>query len=49
MYQPPKCPYSYFSKVLEFYLGCFFPVSILKIYLNAVEIRNVQDYVCPKN
>ena len=35
-YQPPKCPYSYFSKALE-----FFPVSILKIDLNAAEIRTV--------
>ena len=25
MYQPPKCPYSYFSKVLGLTLGCFFP------------------------
>ena len=25
MYQPPKCPYSYFSKVLEFYFRVFFP------------------------
>ena len=24
MYQPPKCPYSYFSKALEFYLRVFF-------------------------
>ena len=24
MYQPPKCPYSYFSKVLEFYFRVFF-------------------------
>ena len=23
-YQPPKCPYSYFSKALEFYFGVFF-------------------------
>ena len=30
MYQPPKCPHSYFSRRFEFYLGCFFPVSILK-------------------
>ena len=25
MYQPPKCPYSYFSKALEYYLGMLFP------------------------
>ena len=25
MYQPPKCPYSYFSKALEFYFRVFFP------------------------
>ena len=25
MYQPPKCPYSYFSKELEFYLRALFP------------------------
>ena len=24
MYQPSKCPYSYFSKALEFYLRVFF-------------------------
>ena len=48
MYQPPKCPYSYFSKALEFYFRVFFP-CILKIDLNAVEIRTVQDYVCTKN
>ena len=24
MYQPSKCPYSYFSKALEFYLKVFF-------------------------
>ena len=47
MYQPPKCPYSYFSKA--FTLGCFFPVSILKIDMNAAKIRNVQDYICTKN
>ena len=46
MYQPPKCPYSYFSKALEFYFRVFFP-CILKIDLNAVEIRTVQDYVWP--
>ena len=49
MYQPPKCPYAYFSKVLEFSLACVFPVSILKIDLNATKISNVQDYVCTKN
>ena len=49
MYQPPKCPYSCFSKVLEFYFRVlFFPVSILKIDLNAAKIRTVQDYVCTK-
>ena len=49
MYQPPKYPYSYFLKALEFYFRVFFfPVSILKIYLNAAEIRTVQDYVCTK-
>ena len=47
MYQPPKCPYSYFSKALEFYFRVFFPVSIIKINLNAVEIRNVH-YVSTK-
>ena len=47
MYQPSKCPYSYFSKALEFYFRVFFfPVSILKIDLNGAEIRTVQDYVC---
>ena len=25
MYQPPKCPYPYFSKALEFYFRVFFP------------------------
>ena len=25
MYQPPKCPFSYFSKALESYLRVFFP------------------------
>ena len=25
MYQPPKCPYSYFSKALGFYFRVFFP------------------------
>ena len=50
MDQPPICPYSYFSKVVEFYFRVFFfPVSILKIDLNATEIRSVQDYVCIKN
>ena len=49
MYQPPKCPYSYLSKVLEFYFRVFFPVSIVKIDLNAAEIRSVQDSVCTKN
>ena len=50
MYQPPKCPYSYFSKALEFYFRVFFfPVSILKIDLNAAKIRTVQDYICTKN
>ena len=49
MYQPSKCPYSYFSKALEFYFRVFFsPVSIFKIDLNAAEIRTVQDYVCTK-
>ena len=46
MYQPPKCPYSYFSKALEFY---FRVLSILKIDVNEAKIRNVQDYVCTKN
>ena len=41
MYQPPKCPYSYLLKVLEFYFRVFFSVSILKIDLNVVEISNV--------
>ena len=50
MYQPPKCPYSYFSKALEFYFGVFFfPVSIFKIDLNVAEIRTVQGYACTKN
>ena len=31
MYQPSKCPYSYFSKALQFYLRVlFFPLSIHK-------------------
>ena len=38
-----------FRKRLSFTLGCFFPVSIFKIDLNAAEIRNVQDYICTKN
>ena len=25
MYQPPRCPYSYLSKALEFYIRVFFP------------------------
>ena len=25
MYQPPKCPYSYYLKALEFYFRVFFP------------------------
>ena len=50
MYQQPKRPYSYFSKALEFYFRVsFFPVSFLKINLNAAEIRTVKDYVCTKN
>ena len=49
MYQLPECPYSYFSKALSFTLGCFFPMSVLKIDLNAAKIRNAQDYVCTKN
>ena len=50
MYQPFKCPYSYFSKALEFdFRVFFFPVSIPKIDLNAAEIWTVQDYVCTKN
>ena len=49
MYQQPKCPYSYFSKVLEFYFKVFSPVSILKIDLNAAEIRNVLGNVFTKN
>ena len=44
MYQLPKCPYSYFSKALEFYFSVFFfPVCILKIDLNVTKIRNVQN------
>ena len=27
MYQPPKCLYSYFSKVLDFYLRVVFPFN----------------------
>ena len=49
MCQPPKCPYSYFSKALEFYFRVFFPASILKIDLIAAKIRNVQDYILTKN
>ena len=30
MYQPLKCPYSYFLKVLEFHLRCFFLVNFIK-------------------
>ena len=37
-----------FRKHWSFTLGCFFPVSILKIDLNAAEIKNAQDYVCTK-
>ena len=29
MYQPPKCPHSYFSKGLEFYLRVLFPCEYL--------------------
>ena len=29
MYQPPKCPYSYFSKAFEFYFRVFFPCEYL--------------------
>ena len=49
MYQPLKCPYSYFSEALEFYFRVFFPVSILKIDLNVTKISDVQDYVCTEN
>ena len=38
-----------FWKCWSFTLGCFFPVSILKIDVNATKIRNVQDYVYTKN
>ena len=38
-----------FRRCWSFTLGCFFPVSILKIYLNVAEIRNVEDYGCTKN
>ena len=38
-----------FLKRWSFTLGCFFPVSILKIDLNVAEIRTVQDCVCTKN
>ena len=38
-----------FRKCWSFTLGYFFPVSILKIDLNAAEIRNFQDYVCTRN
>ena len=36
MYQPPKCPYSYFSKALEFYFRVFFAlwVSLKSIWIN---------------
>ena len=30
MYQQPKCPYSYFPKVLEFYFRVFFPCEYPK-------------------
>ena len=35
MYQPPKCPYSYFSKALEFYFRVFFSlwVSLKSIWM----------------
>ena len=49
VYQPSKCPYSYFSKALEFYFSVFFLMTILKKDLNAAEIRTVQYYVCTKN
>ena len=32
MYQPPKCPYLYFSKAMEFYLRVLFPVIIYKFF-----------------
>ena len=38
-----------FRKRWSFTLGCFFPVGILKIDLNAAKIRTVQDYVCTKD
>ena len=38
-----------FWRCWSFTLGCFFPVSILKIYSNVAEIRNVEDYGCTKN
>ena len=38
-----------FRKHRSFTLGCFFLVSILKFYLNAAEIRNLQEYVCTTN
>ena len=28
MYQPPKCPYSYFAKALKFYLRLFFSLWV---------------------
>ena len=38
-----------FRKCWSFTLGCFFPVSILKINLNVAKISTVQDYVCTKD
>ena len=37
-----------FQKCWSFTSGCFYPVSILKVDLNAAKIRNVQDYVHQK-
>ena len=46
MYQPPKCPYSYFSKALEFYFRVFFS---LWAYLKVVSATFLLDcFVCLK-
>ena len=38
MYQPPKCPYSYFSKTMEFYFRVFFSLWVsLKLMLTRPE------------
>ena len=47
MYQPPKCPYSYFWKRWSFIWGCFFAVSIIKkenIWKNCSKKKSFNKY-----